>query len=161
MKILALSLMLISLSGCQKEKIKMTKTTSPKQVYPEKVTEKNVKRVAPKGLKTKVITAANNDEKMPKVGNTVKVHYTGWLAQEDGSKGRKIDSSIDRGEPLEFTIGLNQVIKGFEEGALLMKKGEKRLLTISPELGYGEKGVGLFIPPNATLIFEIELVGIA
>jgi FK506-binding protein 2 len=83
------------------------------------------------------------------------VHYRGTL-----ENGKQFDASYDRGQPLNFTVGQGQVIKGWDEGLLGMKIGEKRLLTISPELGYGARGVGGVIPGNATLIFETELVGI-
>ena len=88
-----------------------------------------------------------------KVGNTVSVHYSGFLAN-----GTKFDSSHDRGQPFSFTLGEYRVIKGWEEGLLNMKKGAKRTLIIPPALGYGEKGAGGVIPPNATLMFEVELV---
>ena len=92
----------------------------------------------------------------PKTGQTVKVHYTGWL-----ENGTKFDSSVDRGEPFEFTIGIGQVIKGWDEGVLTMKIGGKRKLIIPSKLGYGANGAGSAIPPNATLIFKVELLGIS
>ena len=88
-----------------------------------------------------------------KLGNIVIVHYSGFL-----SDGRKFDSSHDRGSPFNFTLGENRVIKGWEEGLLNMKKGAKRTLIIPPELGYGSRGAGGVIPPDATLVFEVELV---
>ncbi len=88
-------------------------------------------------------------------GNTAVVHYTGTLLN-----GTKFDSSLDRGEPFSFELGAGRVIAGWEQGILGMKVGEKRKLTIAPELGYGSSGAGGIIPPNATLIFEVELLEI-
>ena len=95
----------------------------------------------------------------PKKEQTCIVHYTGWLWQ-DGAKGKKFDSSKDRGEPFEFPVGTGQVIKGWDEGVLGMKVGGKRELVIPPDLGYGARGAGGAIPPNATLFFEVELLEI-
>ena len=90
-----------------------------------------------------------------RAGNTISVHYTGWL--EDGTK---FDSSLDRGEPIEFVLGNGQVITGWEQGLMGMKAGGVRKLTIPPELGYGAKGARNYIPPNAALIFEVELLAV-
>ncbi|MEK7747710.1 MAG: FKBP-type peptidyl-prolyl cis-trans isomerase [Nitrospirota bacterium] len=89
----------------------------------------------------------------PKVGQTVDVHYTGWL-----TNGTKFDSSVDRGEPFSFVLGEGMVIKGWDEGLSTMKVGGKRKLTIPPTLGYGKRGAGGVIPPDATLIFDVELL---
>jgi FKBP-type peptidyl-prolyl cis-trans isomerase FkpA len=95
-----------------------------------------------------------------KAGEQVSVHYTGWLQNPDGSKGRKFDSSRDRGQPFQFNLGGGQVIKGWDEGVAGMKVGGERELIIPPDLGYGARGAGGVIPPNATLIFDVELLGI-
>ena len=94
-----------------------------------------------------------------KVGDKVSVHYTGWLYQNDQA-GSKFDSSKDRGDPFDFPLGAGQVIRGWDEGVTGMKIGGKRLLIIPPELGYGARGAGGVIPPNATLLFEVELLGV-
>jgi peptidylprolyl isomerase len=94
-----------------------------------------------------------------KPGNTLSMHYTGWL-YENGNKGAKFDSSVDRGEPFSFKLGQGQVIKGWDEGVAGMKVGGKRTLIIPPQLGYGARGAGGAIPPNATLLFEVELLGV-
>ncbi len=92
----------------------------------------------------------------PKQGDTVKVHYTGWLAD-----GTKFDSSVDRDEPFEFVLGAGQVIQGWDEGVAQMRVGDKTRLTIPPEKAYGRSGYPGAIPPNATLVFEVELLGVA
>jgi peptidylprolyl isomerase len=111
----------------------------------------------PSGLKitdSKVGTGAS-----PKTGQTCVMHYTGWL-YENGAKGKKFDSSVDRGHPFEFPIGAGRVIAGWDEGVATMKVGGKRTLIIPPALGYGARGAGGVIPPNATLIFDVELLDI-
>jgi peptidylprolyl isomerase len=95
----------------------------------------------------------------PKTGQTCVMHYTGWLSEGD-KKGKKFDSSVDRGQPFEFPIGMQRVIGGWDEGVATMKVGGKRTLIIPPQLGYGARGAGRVIPPNATLIFDVELLGI-
>lgn len=95
------------------------------------------------------------DGPMTRRGQTVRVHYTGWLLS-----GKKFDSSVDRKEPFEFTIGAGEVIKGWEDGVEGMKVGGKRQLKIPSQLAYGSRGAAGIIPPNATLIFDIELLGI-
>ena len=95
----------------------------------------------------------------PKSGQTCVMHYTGWL-YNDGKKGKKFDSSVDRNEPFEFPIGQGQVIKGWDEGVASMKVGGKRTLIIPAALGYGARGAGGLIPPNATLMFDVELLAV-
>ncbi len=92
-------------------------------------------------------------------GAKVSVHYTGWL-YKDGAKGAKFDSSLDRGQPFDFTLGAHQVIAGWDEGVAGMKVGGERTLIIPPELGYGARGAGGVIPPNATLMFDVELLNV-
>ncbi len=109
----------------------------------------------PNGLKytdTEVGTGA-----IAVAGRTVVVHYTGWLSN-NGAKGKKFDSSVDRGEPFSFPLGGKRVIRGWDEGVPGMKIGGKRTLIIPPELGYGASGAGGVIPPFATLIFDVELL---
>jgi peptidylprolyl isomerase len=111
----------------------------------------------PSGLK--IIDTQPGTGASPKTGQTCVMHYTGWL-YEDGTKGKKFDSSVDRNEPFEFKIGMRQVIAGWDEGVSTMKVGGKRTLIIPPELGYGARGAGGVIPGNATLIFDVELLDI-
>jgi peptidylprolyl isomerase len=99
------------------------------------------------------------DGATPKTGQICVMHYTGWL-YENGVKGKKFDSSLDRGQPFEFSIGRGQVIGGWDEGVATMKVGGSRTLIIPPELGYGARGAGGVIPPNATLMFDVELLGV-
>jgi FKBP-type peptidyl-prolyl cis-trans isomerase FkpA len=112
----------------------------------------------PSGLK--VIDTKLGKGPSPKPGQICVMHYTGWLSN-NGAKGKKFDSSVDRGEPFEFTIGKGQVIAGWDEGVSTMKVGGKRTLIIPASLGYGAAGAGGgIIPPNATLIFDVELLGV-
>ena len=96
----------------------------------------------------------------PATGQTCVMHYTGWL-WVDGAKGAKFDSSVDRGRPFEFPLGMGRVIKGWDEGVASMKVGGKRTLLIPPALGYGAAGAGGVIPGGATLLFEVELLRVA
>jgi peptidylprolyl isomerase len=95
----------------------------------------------------------------PVKGQTCAMHYTGWL-WENGKKGAKFDSSVDRGKPFLFPLGMKRVIAGWDEGVASMQVGGARTLIIPPALGYGERGAGGVIPPNATLLFEVELLEI-
>jgi FKBP-type peptidyl-prolyl cis-trans isomerase FkpA len=105
------------------------------------------------GLNYEELQVGDGDEAKP--GDTVEVHYTGWL-----KNGTKFDSSKDRGRPFSFALGAGRVIKGWDEGVAGMKVGGKRKLVIPPELGYGKRGAGNSIPPDAQLTFEVELLKI-
>lgn len=118
----------------------------------------NTIQTSPSGLKCEIVTEAPTHAAHPQKGQRVTVHYTGWL-EESGKPGKQFDSSIDRG-PFAFIIGVGQVIKGWDEGVMAMKVGEKCRLTIPAALGYGTYGAGNVIPPNATLIFDVELISI-
>jgi peptidylprolyl isomerase len=107
----------------------------------------------------KIIDTTAGTGATPKQGQTCVMHYTGWL-YENGAKGKKFDSSVDRGQPFEFPLGVHRVIAGWDEGVASMKVGGKRTLIIPPALGYGARGAGGVIPPNATLIFDVELLDV-
>lgn len=129
-------------------------TPSAQPTAPAKKTAKAPKIITTaSGLQYQILKRGKGAAAM--IGQTVTVHYTGWLTD-----GTKFDSSVDRGQPFQFTLGAGQVIKGWDEGVAGMKVGEKRKLTILPDLGYGAAGAGGAIPPNATLIFDVELLGV-
>ena len=111
----------------------------------------------PSGLR--IIDVKPGTGPVPHAGQTVTVNYTGWLFV-DGKKGKKFDSSLDRGQPFSFTLGQGQVIKGWDEGLATMHVGGKRTLIIPPDLGYGASGAGGDIPPGATLMFDVDLLGV-
>lgn len=111
----------------------------------------------PSGLQYEDTVHGQGEE--ARAGRPVQVHYTGWLYQ-DGVAGRKFDSSKDRGQPFEFPLGMGHVIRGWDEGVQGMKVGGTRRLVIPPELGYGARGAGSVIPPNATLLFEVDLLAV-
>ena len=111
----------------------------------------------PSGLQYEDVVAGTGAA--AKAGQRVSVHYTGWL-YHDGQAGRKFDSSKDRGDPFAFALGAGNVIKGWDEGVAGMQVGGTRRLVIPPHLGYGARGAGGVIPPNATLLFEVELLAV-
>lgn len=114
----------------------------------------------PQGLKMTDVKVGSGAEAVP--GKTVVVHYTGWLYDEAAAehKGQKFDSSRDRGDPFDFPLGAGHVIKGWDQGVAGMKVGGQRTLVIPPEMGYGARGAGGVIPPNATLVFDVELLDV-
>ncbi len=109
------------------------------------------------GISYQILTAAPAGAAKPKVGAFVTVHYTGWL-NDNGNLGQKFDSSVDRGEPFQFKVGIGQVIAGWDESVLDMQVGEKRRVILPHDLAYGARGAGRVIPPYAELIFDIELI---
>lgn len=164
----ALSLTCV-LSACGMKSDNNTSTSTPEQEVIKTMPETQDKQGATKamsvvthesGLKKEVLQAAAAGAKSPQRGNKVTVHYTGWL-EENGVPGKKFDSSVDRGQKFVFTIGVGQVIKGWDEGVMTMKVGEKSRFTIPAAIGYGARGAGAAIPPNATLIFDVELFDVA
>ena len=114
-------------------------------------------RATTSGLQIDDVQVGHGAEAQP--GDQVTVHYTGWL-WENGAAGRKFDSSKDRGQPFDFELGAGQVIRGWDEGVAGMNVGGTRKLLIPPQLGYGARGAGGVIPPNATLLFEVELLDV-
>ncbi len=114
----------------------------------------------PSGLQFEDTPAGTGAE--ARAGQRVKVHYTGWLHDPSAAdcRGKKFDSSKDRGQPFSFGLGGGEVIRGWDEGVAGMKVGGTRVLTIPPEMGYGARGAGGVIPPNATLVFEVDLLGV-
>ena len=145
----------VGVSAQDAEKKKTKKDAKDAKVTTTDKAKKEIKTVTtPSGLKYEELVAGAGPQ--PKTGDIVKVHYTGWL-----TNGKKFDSSVDRGQPFEFHVGRGEVIKGWDEGVGSMKVGSKRKLTIPPDLGYGSQNVGNgLIPPNSTLVFEVELLGI-
>ncbi|MFC1851934.1 FKBP-type peptidyl-prolyl cis-trans isomerase [candidate division CSSED10-310 bacterium] len=143
-----LSLLLIF--GCTRQP---SKPEPPQQSTPKKVYIKHEEQTLPSGLK--ILDFETGQGREAQAGNTVVVHYSGWLRD-----GTKFDSSYARHEPFEFKLGQGQVIQGWELGVIGMKKGGKRKLTVPPDLAYGEEGFPGLIPPQATLTFEIELLQI-
>lgn len=159
---LAAVVAMLAIAGCQESKTtsdsaSTTATTTTPATPPAAApgatagTEQEV--TMPNGLKYQDLKVG--DGTIAESGASVSVHYTGWLTD-----GTKFDSSVDRGTPFSFRLGAGQVIRGWDEGVKGMRVGGKRKLTIPPDLGYGAEGAGGVIPPNATLVFDVELLGV-
>ena len=149
-------------SSCCKQKPSSVACQSTEQITktPKETEVETAKKTkTPSGLEYTILVPSS-ETLSPKPGSTVTVHYTGWL-DVDGQPGKKFDSSVDRGQPFQFRIGIGQVIKGWDEGVMNMKVGEKVRLYIPAELGYGARGAGAVIPPNADLIFDVELLAVS
>ena len=158
-------LLSIGLSGCGKEPGQPADETGPAPGVGETLPveaapgESGVIEVTP-GLMAEILQQGYG--RAAEVGDYVDVHYTGWLYDEaaENNRGSKFDSSVDRGQKFQFQLGAGQVIQGWDQGIVGMLIGEKRQLTIAPEMGYGNRGAGNVIPPGATLVFEVELFGL-
>lgn len=133
-------------------------SSKPNNQESENNMSKTVK--TPSGLSYKIIQAGDPNSATPIPGSTVTVHYTGWLADEQGNPrmDKEFDSSVKRGTPFQFKIGMGHVIAGWDEGVMTMQRGEKRRLHIPSKLGYGASGAGRSIPPFANLVFDVELI---
>lgn len=149
---------LLFIPGCGKadnqtdERTKMAESTQSYKDGPAQVNDADY-QTTDSGLKCAILKKSDGEK--PKGGQTVVVHYSGWLPD-----GKNFDSSYKRGEPFEFVLGAREVITGWDEGIALLHKGEKAQLVLPPELGYGQRGIPGVIPENATLIFDVVLVDI-
>ena len=156
LNILLASAFALSLNACQAESTTTTSNSSPQEKTAMTAsTEDNITQLQ------KIDTLPGTGREA-EPGFNVSVHYTGWLydAAAEGFKGKKFDSSVDRKQPFDFALGAGQVIQGWDEGFAGMKIGGKRTLIIPAEMGYGARGAGGVIPPNATLIFDVELLDV-
>lgn len=150
---------LLAITACTQAISKKTKGSSMTQTKQGDSLDLATFTTAPSGLIHKVLKVGTGTK--PYAGETVTVDYTGWLLDGNNKVGKKFDSSVDRGENFEFPLGMSYVIKGWDHTVADMKIGEKRLVIIPANLGYGARGAGASIPPNATLIFEIDLYAAA
>ena len=159
------ALMAVGIVGCSQSNDEAAESaeTATEIVEEQAVTEETTNEtdtieVAP-GLTAKILQRGHG--RAAEAGDYVEVHYSGWLydPEAEGNRGDKFDSSVDRGQRFGFPLGEGRVIKGWDQGVAGMLIGEKRELTIAPEMGYGDRGAGNVIPPGATLIFEVELFG--
>jgi FKBP-type peptidyl-prolyl cis-trans isomerase FkpA len=150
LNILITALCFLTLNACQAESSNVAENNKEMTVMTSNITEL---------VKNDTVVGEGREAE---IGFNVTVHYTGWLYDEnaENKKGAKFDSSVDRGEPFKFDLGAGQVIQGWDQGFAGMKIGGKRTLIIPPEMGYGARGAGGVIPPNATLVFDVELLDV-
>lgn len=148
-----LAILLLLAMGCETKETTVKQNDKPAMTESKPEATQGQMIMTASGLNYQDVVVGDGD--LAEAGKTVLVHYTGWL--QDGTK---FDSSLDRGQPLEFVLGTGRVIKGWDEGVAGMKVGGKRILLIPPELAYGSRGAGGVIPPNAVLKFEVELMGV-
>jgi len=143
--------------GSPPEDVSTSYAATEEQAVTESTSNDNESFEITAGLNAKILK--NGHGRAAEAGDMVDVHYTGWLFDEEAAdnRGDKFDSSVDRGEQYSFPLGAGRVIQGWDQGVAGMLIGEKRELTIAPEMGYGDRGAGNVIPPGATLIFEVEL----
>lgn len=165
MKLTGLLVSSIVFAACSQESNENATTDSPAEAETMEVVEQldmeaAVVEIVP-GLTMRLL--AEGDGEVAQAGQTVSVHYTGWVhdATADGARGEKFDSSVDRGQPFEFALGAGHVIKGWDQGVAGMQVGEIRELTIAPEMAYGDRAVGGIIGPGSTLVFQVELLGLS
>lgn len=150
--------LLFALAGCGQSDESSTDDAAPADTAPAPQAAEATEIVP--GLTSR--TLREGDGETATAGQTAIVHYTGWLYDPEApdNRGEKFDSSVDRDQHFRFVVGAGQVIQGWDQGVAGMKVGEKRELTIAPELAYGERGAGTVIPAGATLVFEVELAGL-
>ena len=155
-----LFLVTVGLMGCSSPQRESPDVTDADYTQETENTDRQEVTVMENGLKIQIVLEGEGEE--IKSGAVAHVHYTGWLYDETApeGKGDKFDGSRDRGEPITFNLGVGRVIQGWDLGVEGMKVGEQRILTVPPELGYGERGSGALIPPGATLLFDVELIEI-
>ena len=153
--------LVILMAGLGLQACERTEQTAPESAAPATAPAATMERtMTESGLGISEVAAGDGD--VAAAGQTAVVHYTGWLYDPaaEGERGQKFDSSRDRGEPFRFPLGAGRVIRGWDEGVAGMRVGGRRELVIPPELGYGARGAGGVIPPNATLVFDVELLGL-
>lgn len=152
----------VFVTACNEKTAEPQTESKPETAEPQTESKLEMKSEANNMAQLQMTDTQVGDGAEAKAGQIVSVHYTGWLYDENAADkhGVKFDSSVDRGQPFQFPLGGGRVIQGWDQGFAGMKVGGKRTLVIPPEMGYGARGAGGVIPPNATLVFDVELLGI-